>query len=299
MDKLAALRAFVHVAQSSSFTAAGQQLSTSASAITKKIAALEKSLGVRLLHRTTHGVALTDEGTMCLERARRVLEEMDGIEQQMAVRRGGVSGHIRLSMPSAMGQVYVVPALARFFARHPALSLQLDYSDTTPDLVESGLDLAIRIGAPRDARVVARLLAHSRRVTCAAPAYLERHREPGCVQDLGAHGCVTLLLNGRRRAWRFATPEGDDSWLPPPRLIVNSGMALRRAALDGLGIVQCNSILVAPELRNGQLKALLQETAVAAESLYLMFARDRHMVPRVRECIDFLSALFEPYREPD
>jgi DNA-binding transcriptional LysR family regulator len=297
MDKLAALRAFVHVAQTGSFTGAGRALSTSASAITKKIAALEKTLGVRLLHRTTHGVALTDEGAMCLERARRVLEEMEGIEQQLAVRRGGVSGHVRLSLPSAMGQVYVVPALARFFARHPALSMQLDYSDTTPDLVESGLDLAIRIGAPRDARLVARLLAHSRRVTCAAPAYLERHGEPASVQDLKAHGCITLLLNGRRRAWRFVDPEGDGSWLPPPRLTVNSGMALRRAALDGLGIVQCNSILVAPELRSGQLTTLLPATAVASESLYLVFARDRHMVPRVRECIDFLGALFQPYRE--
>jgi LysR family transcriptional regulator, regulator for bpeEF and oprC len=297
MDKLSALRAFVHVAQTGSFTGAGHQLSTGASAITKKIAALEKSLGVRLFHRTTHGVALTDEGTMCLDHARRVLEELDGMEQQVAVRRGGVSGHLRLSMPAAMGQVYVVPALTRFFARHPAVSIQLDYSDSTPDLIESGLDLAIRIGAPRDTRLVARLLANSRRVTCAAPAYLKRNGEPTSVEDLRAHVCMTLLLEGRRRAWRFAGADGDTTWLPPQRLTVNSGMALREAALGELGIVQCNSILVAPELRSGGLRAVLPDSSVASESLYLVYARDRHMVPRVRECIDFLALLFQPYRE--
>jgi DNA-binding transcriptional LysR family regulator len=297
MDKVAALRAFVHVAQAGSFTAAGARLSTGPSAITKKIAALEKALGARLLHRTTHGVALTDEGALCLERAQRVLQEMDGIEQQLAMRRQGASGHLRISMPSAMGQVYLMPNLSRFMAAHRAVNVQLQYSDGAADLLESGLDLAIRIGAPKDARVVAKLLARSRRVTCAAPEYLERHAQARSVEDLRSHRCITLLLNGRRRAWRFAQGGREASWLPPVGLTVNSGMALRAAALGGLGIVQCNTILVAPELRSGRLVEMLQETSASTDSLYLVYPRERQKVPRVREFIHFVDEVFRPYRD--
>lgn len=296
MDKLAALRAFVQVAQTGSFTAAAGQLATGPSAITKKIAALEKSLGVRLLNRTTHGVSLTDEGALCLERSARVLEEVDGLEQQLAVRRQGASGQLRVSLPSAMGQVYLLPALPRFFARHPAVSLHLDYSDSTPDLVEQRLDLAVRIGPPRDARLVARLLARSRRVTCAAPAYLDRHGEPASVDDVRRHACITLLLHGRRRAWRFAQGEREVSLLPGGPLVVNSGTALREAALGGLGLVQCNSILVAPELRSGRLRAVLPDLGVSSESLYVVYPRNRHAVPRVQEFVRLLDDVFRPYR---
>lgn len=297
MDKLAALRAFVHVAQSGSFTAAAAQLATSPSAITKKVAALEKSIGVRLLNRTTHGVALTDEGAMSLERANRVLQEMEGIENQLHARRQAASGHLRVSMPSAMGHVYLLPAIGRFLDQHPDVSVQMEYSDSAPDLIESRLDLAIRIGSPRDSRLVARLLARSWRVTCAAPAYLQLHAEPHSVEELRRHQCITLLLHGRRRAWRFAGDAAGTSWLPDGRLSVNSGTALREAALRGLGIVQCNSILVAPELRDGRLRVLLPDTAVPSESLYLVYPRNRNMVPRVRAFISLVDEVFRPYRD--
>jgi len=297
MDKVAALRAFVHVAEEGSFTAAAARLSTGPSAVTKKIAALEKSLGARLLHRTTHGVALTDEGAMCLERAQRLLQEMDGIEQQLAVRRQGASGHLRVSMPSAMGQVYLLPGLSRFMDRHPAVSVQLQYSDTAADPLENGLDLAIRIGAPKDARVVARLLVRSRRVTCAAPEYLQRQAGADTVDELRDHQCITLLVNGRRRAWRFAQDGREASWLPPVNLSVNSGMALRAAALGGLGVIQCNSILVAPELRAGRLVEMLHRTSASTESLYLVYPRERLKLPRVREFILFVEEVFRPYRD--
>jgi DNA-binding transcriptional LysR family regulator len=297
MDKLAALRAFVHVAEEGSFTTAAARLSMGPSAVTKKIAALEKSLGARLLHRTTHGVALTDEGALCLERAQRLLHEMDGIEQQLAVRRQGASGHLRVSMPSAMGQVYLLPGLSRFMERHPAVSVQVQYSDTAADPLESGLDLAIRVGAPRDSRVVARLLVHSRRVTCAAPEYLQGHPEVGSVEDLRNHQCITLLQNGRRRPWRFGHAGREVTWLPPVNLSFNSGMALRAAALGGLGIIQCNSILVAPELRTGRLVEMLGGRSVPTESLYLVYPRERQKLPRLREFIGFVDEVFKPYRD--
>ncbi len=295
MDKLSAIKAFVHVAHSGSFTAAGAQLLIGPSAITKRVASLEKWLGVKLLNRTTHGVALTDEGVLCLQKSIRLLEEMDGIEQLLAVRSKTASGHLRISMPYAMGHIYLSPRLPAFLNRNPALTLQLNYSDTAPDLVEGSLDLAIRIGAPRDSRIVARLLARSRRVTCATPAYLKRQGEPTRVDELKDHNCITLLLNGRKRAWKFSEDGRVFSLLPSGNLAVNSGTALREAVIGGLGIVQCNSILVAPELRSGQLLPLIETSSISSEGLYAVYPQNRHMVPRLQAFVAFVQEIFKPY----
>lgn len=295
MDKLSAISAFVSVAQCGSFTEAGVQLAMGPSAITKKVAALEKMLGVRLLNRTTHGVALTDEGAACLERSIRLLAEMDGIEQLLAVRRKAVSGLLRVSVPYAMGQVYLAPGLPAFLARNPQLSLQLNYSDSAPDLVENSLDLAIRIGAPRDSRIMARLLARSRRVTCASPAYLTQLGEPATVADLQNHNCITLLRNGRKRLWNFLEAGRVRSVLPPGNLSVNSGSALREAVIAGLGVVQCNSILIAPELRSGRLVSLLETGEVQSEALYAVYLQNRHSAPRLQAMVDFVAEAFKPF----
>lgn len=296
MDKLAAIRAFVHVAKTGSFTAAGAQLAIGPSGITKKVTSLEQLLGVRLLNRTTHGVSLTHEGTLCLERSLRMLEEMDGIEQLVALRHTAASGHLRIGVPYAMGQVYLTPRLPIFLARHRALTVQLHYSDTAPDLVDESLDLAIRIGSPRDSRVVARLLARSWRVTCATPAYLKSRGEPRNLADLADHNGITLLFNGRRRPWRFTQDGRVHSLRPEGNLVVNSGLALREAVLSGLGVAQCNSILIAPELRSGQLVSILEGTPVASESLYAVYPQNRHQVPRLQAFLLFLQEVFRPYQ---
>ena len=299
MDKLAAIRAFVHVAKTGSFTAAGAQLMIGPSGITKKVTSLEQLLGVRLLNRTTHGVSMTHEGMLCLERSLRLLEEMDGIEQLVTLRDSAASGHLRIGVPYAMGQVYLTPRLPIFLARNPALTLQLHYSDTVPDLVEESLDLAIRIGPPRDSRVVARLLARSWRVTCATPAYLKSRGEPKNLADLADHNGISLLLNGRRRPWRFTQDGQVQSLRPEGNLLVNSGLALREAVLSGLGVTQCNSILIAPELRSGQLVSILEGAQVASESLYAVYPQNRHQVPRLQAFLLFLQEVFRPYQMPN
>ncbi|MFC0385172.1 LysR family transcriptional regulator [Muricoccus vinaceus] len=299
MDRLTALKTFVEIVEAGSFTAAAARLSSGPSAVTKRLLALEGSLGVRLLHRTTHGVALTDEGEICLERARRVLEEMDGIEQQLAGRHERASGELRVAVPAAMGQVYLLPHLSRFLSAHPAVSLRLEYEDGTPDLVRGRFDLAIRIGEPQDGRLVARRLARSWRVTCATPAYLARHAEPTDLAQLRGHACITLLRDGRRRVWRFRRGEDEVRFLPPAGLTVNSGVALRGCVLDGLGVVQCNSILVAPELGNGVLRAVLPDLAVPSDDLYVVYPSNRHAVPRVGAFLRFLLDVFRPYGRQD
>lgn len=295
MDRLTAFRTLVLVAETGSFTAAAAKLSTVPSAITKRISQLEKSLGARLLHRTTHGVVLTDEGALCLERFQRVLDDVDDIEQQLASRRQEAAGQLRVSMPAAMGQIYVIPELDRFLAAHRSLRLTLDYSDSPPDLLENRLDIAVRIGKPKDGGCVARRLARSRRVTCATPHYLASHAPLGELNDLQDHTCVALLVDGRIRSWSFVQDGAQMAHTPRSGLTVSSGLALREAALCGLGIAQCNSILVAPELRSGKLAEILPETSVPSDDLYVVYPPNRHAVPRAKVFIDFLKGIFKPY----
>ncbi|MDE1567999.1 LysR family transcriptional regulator [Aquabacter sp. P-9] len=295
MDRLTAFRTLVLVAETGSFTAAAAKLSTVPSAITKRISELEKSLGAKLLHRTTHGVVLTDEGALCLERVQRVLDDVDDIEQQLASRRQEAAGQLRVSMPAAMGQIYVIPQLDRFLAAHGSLRLTLDYSDSPPDLLENRLDIAVRIGKPKDGGYVARRLARSRRVTCATPHYLASHAPVRDLDDLQDHTCIALLVDGRIRSWTFAQDGAQMAHTPRGRLTVSSGLALREATLSGLGVAQCNSILVAPEMRSGKLAEILPETSVPSEDLYVVYPPNRHAVPRARVFIEFLKAVFKPY----
>jgi LysR family transcriptional regulator, regulator for bpeEF and oprC len=298
LDKIGALDAFVHVARKGSFTDAGTELSLSASAVTKKIVALETWLGVRLLQRTTHGVSLTDDGALCLGFAQEALSAIDTLEQEVARRRAEPTGHLRVAMPYAMGSVYLLPALPKFLADNPGLLLDLRYADDAPDLIEHGLDVAVRIGEPKDSRLVARLLAQSYRVTCATPEYLSTHGTPTNVAELGRHNCIALLRDGRRRAWRFRNGDTQEAFTPAGTLQVNSGAALREAVMSSVGIVQCNSVLVAPELQKGTVVPVLTELAVPSEGLYAVYLQNRQMVPRVRVVVRLLEELFAPYRRP-
>lgn len=296
MDRLTAFRTLVLVAETGSFTAAAAKLSTVPSAITKRISELEKSLGSKLLHRTTHGVVLTDEGALCLERIQRVLDEVDDIEQQLASRRLEAAGQLRVSMPAAMGQIYVLPQLDRFLSAHRSIRLTLEYSDSPPDLLENRLDIAVRIGKPKDGGLVARRLARSRRVTCATPDYIASHPPLCNPADLRNHTCIALLMDGRIRSWKFLeNADQTAAFAPHGGLTVSSGLALREAALRGLGIAQCNSILVAPELRAGTLQELLPHTSVPSDDLYVTYPSNRHTVPRAKVFIDFIREIFKPY----
>ncbi|OYW61994.1 MAG: hypothetical protein B7X99_05380 [Rhizobiales bacterium 17-65-6] len=295
MDRLTAFRTLVLVAETGSFTAAAAKLSTVPSAITKRISELEKSLGAKLLHRTTHGVVLTDEGALCLERIQRVLDDVDDIEQLLASRRQEASGQLRVSMPAAMGQIYVIPQLDRFLSAHRSIRLTLEYSDSPPDLLENRLDIAIRIGKPKDGGFVARRLARSRRVTCATPDYIASHAPLVDPKDLQNHACVALLVDGRIRSWKFLQNGELMAHTPRGGLTVSSGLALRESALRGLGVAQCNSILVAPELRTGKLEELLHHTSVPSEDLYVVYPPNRHAVPRAKVFVEFIRGIFMPY----
>ncbi|MBN9411466.1 MAG: LysR family transcriptional regulator [Burkholderiales bacterium] len=297
MDKLAALTAFVEVARTGSFTEAGSALAMGPSAVTKKIASLEDWLGVRVFQRNTHGVALTDDGQLCLQMARQVLEGVDALEQAIAVRQAQPAGQVRVGMPYAMGQLYLAPMLREFLSSNPDLVLDVHYSDDLPDILEQRLDVFVRIGEPKDSRVVAKPLAQSRRVTCASPAYFAARGRPESIEDLHDHERIALMINGHVRAWSFRQGEGETRLPPRGKLTVNSGVALRQAALAGVGLIQCNSILVAPDLASGALQPVLDDCSVPSEGLYAVFLENRRMVPRVRVTVELLEKIFRPYRQ--
>lgn len=298
MDKLSAIDAFIKVANLGSFTAASAQLSISPSAVTKSVSQLEKHLNVRLLNRTTHGVALTEEGAAYLARCTPILQDLAEAERQLAVRRGETSGRLRVSMPHALARLFVTPELPAFFAAHPDIQLELVLVDHVIDLVEVKVDLAVRIGAPRDVRAHARELARTQRVTAATPAYLRERGTPRNIDDLRAHNCLCLLFNGKRRLWRFSPNKRVAPFVPAGNLVVNSGDELREALLGGLGIAQLNSILIERELRSGALRPVLARHAVASDTLYAIYPQTRYLPPRARSFVDFLEAVFQPFREP-
>jgi DNA-binding transcriptional LysR family regulator len=298
MDKLSAIDAFIKVAQSGSFTAASAQLSISPSAVTKSVSQLENQLNVRLLNRTTHGVALTEEGAAYLARCVPILGELAEAERLLAVRRGESAGRLRVSMPHALARLFVTPELPAFYAAHPDIQLELALVDHAIDLVEYKLDLAVRIGAPRAGRAHARELARTQRATAAAPAYLRERGTPRTVDDLRAHNCLCLLFNGKRRLWRFSANPRVASFVPAGNLVVNSGDELREALLHGLGVAQINSILIERELRAGILRPVLPQHAVASDTLYAVYPQTRYLPPRARAFVDFLEEVFRPFRKP-
>ena len=298
MDKLSAIEAFIKVANLKSFTAASAQMSISPSAVTKSVSQLEKHLNVRLLNRSTHGVALTEEGQGFLARCTPILRDLADAERQLSVKKGATSGRLRVSMPHALARLFVTPELPAFFAAYPDVQLELVLVDHAIDLVEYKVDLAVRVGAPRDSRAIARELARTQRVTAATPAYLAAHGIPKTVQDLREHNCLCLLFNGKRRLWRFSADRHVAPYVPNGNLIVNSGDELREALLRGLGIAQINSILIEHELRDGSLRPVLARHAVASDTLYALYPQTRYLPPRARSFVDFLEGIFKPFRHP-
>jgi LysR family transcriptional regulator for bpeEF and oprC len=298
MDKLSAIKAFIEVANAGSFTVASAQLSISSSAVTKSVSRLEQELGVRLLTRTTHGVSVTEEGAAYLERCTDILENLIDAERQLLVRQVALSGSVRIGMPHAVARRFVTPALPEFFRKYPDIKVELVLVDQVVDLVAYKLDIAVRIGAPRDNRTVARELAQTQRVTIATPAYLAAHGRPGALDELRDHNCLCLLLNGRRRLWRFSSAGYSLPFVPKGNFIVNSGDELREAALQGIGIAQINSILVERELQSGTLEPLLVEHTAPSDTLYALYAQNRYFTPRARAFLDFLLQVFAPFKTP-
>jgi DNA-binding transcriptional LysR family regulator len=257
MDRLEAISAFVTVAELRGFAPAARKLGLSRPKVTRLVAALEGRLGARLLQRTTRRVALTDAGARFLDRARRLLADLSEAEALARADRSEPGGRFVLAAPTLFGRMHVAPLFSAFLARHAAVTGELLLADRVIDLVEEGVDAAVRIGPLADSSLIARRIGHTRRVVVAAPRYLEEHGAPRRPEDLPAHAIIHHTGTGAAPEWRFLR-DGAEVRVPvAPRFATNSGDAAIGHAERGGGLALVLAYQVADALRAGRLRVVL------------------------------------------
>lgn len=290
MDRITSMRVFARAAQLGSLTAAARQLDMSPAMAAKHVDGLEARLGVKLMHRTTRKLTLTDAGANYLEACQRILAEIDEAEGAAASRRTLVSGQLRLAAPLAYGVRHLAPLLPEFARLHPAISLELGLSDAAVDLVEERWDLALRIGRLHDDRLQARRLGDCTLVLAAAPAYLDSHGLPRTVADLAQHNCLgyTLSPTSSPSQWTFGH-DGRIKQKVQGNLRTNHGDALLAAALGGQGLIYQPGFIVGDAVARGDLQALtLDHPPHELGGIHLVWPASRHTPAKVRAMVDFL-----------
>lgn len=289
MDKLSEIDAFVRVAERLNFAKAGQSLGLSPSAVGKSVARLEASLNVRLFHRTTRQVSLTDEGAMLFERYRAILTDLRDTHETVKSSLGSPSGSLRVTLPT-IGYRFLLPILPEFRRRYPAIDLELDFNDRKVDLIENGYDAAIRSGDLSDSSLMARRLGPFRFVVCGSPDYFRRMSRPSHPDDLRDHDALRFRFptSGKLQEWRL---DDGTNHLQSMTVALTCGNmeAIRAAAIDGLGLAYMPEFLATDAIRNGMLEAVLSESLAAAGHFSILWPSARFMTPRLRVFIDFAA----------
>lgn len=293
MDKLRALTVFTAVVERGSFAAAAEHLGLSRTAASRMVMDLEAQLGAMLLNRTTRRISLTQTGEAYLGRARSVLEQLDEADREASRRTTRPSGRLRLSAPMSFGIRHLAPRLKDYMDAYPDMQLDLVLNDRQVDLVDEGFDLAIRIGRLAPSSLIARKIASSRLILCAAPSYLQLHGQPETLSDLSAHRCLGYPYWSGRDAWTFSAADGRAHTVPVKnQLWCNNGDALMNAAISGLGVVLQPDFIVHQAIRDGQLVELLSGFTGPNVDIHVLFASASFMPIRIRSFIDFLVASF-------
>ena len=294
MDRVTSMRVFVEAATAGSLSAAGRHLGMSPAMATKHVNALETRFGVKLFHRTTRQLSLTEAGSDYLEACQRILPEIDEAEAAAASRRIKASGLLRMNVPLSFGMRYVAPLIAGFSRRHPEVRVELGLSDAQLDLIAGNWDLAIRIGHLADSLLQTRQLGDSRMIVCAAPAYLDRRGVPRSVSELSHHNCLSYTLSAMQDSKEWAFGHAGDVRVPVQGdLIANNGDALLAAAVAGQGIIYQPHFIVASALEQGDLVALdLDKPAAELGGIHVLYPPDRRPPAKVRVMIDYLVDSF-------
>ena len=293
MDTLADIAVFVRVVERGSFTLAADELELSRAVVSKYVSRLEERLGARLLHRTTRRLSLTEAGAALFEASRGAIERIEEAEGAVAQLQSEPRGRLRVSAPMSFGILHLGPAIAEFARTHPRVSLDMRLDDRFVNLVEEGIDVAVRIGALTDSSLVARRLAGTRTLVCAAPSYLARHGEPETPEDLAAHDCLIYSYLSTANVWRFTARDGRE--IPVAvngRFRINNGIVLGEAAVAGHGILMTPSFYVGPMLRDGRLKRILADYRLPELGIHAVYPERAQVPPKVRAFVDFLAQRF-------
>ena len=288
MESLGSLDVFVRVSASRSFTAAGQQLGISASAVSKAIARLEERLGVRLFHRSTRTVSLTPEGALFHERCRRILYEVESAEAELMQTRQVPRGKLRISLPS-VGTLFM-PKLGEFKRRHPDIELDIDYSDRLVDVIEEGFDAVIRTGEPSDSRLVARRLGACRRVIVGSPDYFDKAGTPLKPEDLASHACLLYRFpsTGKLDVWPLGRAADKPAFELPVSMVTNTLDPQVCFAEQGLGIACVPEIAVRAQLQSRRLMTVLDGYTQEEMVFHVLWPSSRHLSPKIRIFVDFV-----------
>ncbi|PBP77555.1 LysR family transcriptional regulator [Pseudomonas congelans] len=292
MDRLLLMSCFVRAVETGSFSAAGRDLGLGQPNVSRYVAALEDHLQTRLLHRSTRKLMLTPEGERYYADARRIL---DSVEQSESSLRGNVapSGLLRVACPTALAHTFIVPHVASFLARYPELSLDLQINDRYVNLIDEGVELAIRIGHLEDSAMRARPLASFERVCVASRAYLEKRGSPSSPDDLKEHDCLIYTLLSTGTNWRFKNTDVPISG----RLRVNSPEAIREYVNAGLGIAQGPQWLYEEGLRSGNLQLLLNEYVAPPVPIQFVYLANRLLPQRAIVFMDFMADVFAAFHD--
>ncbi|MEM5331942.1 LysR family transcriptional regulator [Paraburkholderia sp. JHI2823] len=292
MDRSQELAVFVAVVDAGSFIGAVDTLRMSKAAVSRYVDALEQRIGVRLLHRTTRRLSLTEEGRLFYQRAREILEAMDNAEAEVSSRTQVPSGLVRVNVPLSFGVSHLAPLWGDFMAAWPQIDLDITLNDRVVDLVDEGYDLAVRISTLPDSSMVCRKLASTAMVVCASPGYLSRHEVPRHPRDLAAHRVLAYTHLSGRDEWHFHGPDGKVLVHTEARVYSNNGDTCRAIALRDGGVILQPDFMIGEDVKAGRLIRLMPEYRSIELGIYAVYPSRKQLPLKVRCLIDFLLDAF-------
>ncbi|ARU59178.1 LysR family transcriptional regulator [Oleiphilus messinensis] len=292
MDSFGAYPVFVTVIEMGGFSPAAIKLGISKSAVSKRITQLEEHLGVKLLHRTTRKLSLTEAGEYFYHHARIASQAAQDAEDAVAQLQGDPQGRLRISIPMSFGRMYIAPIVPEFLRRYPKISLELVLDDKFTDLIGDGFDLAVRLGDLKDSSLVAKKLTYLRNILCASPEYLSANGIPVRLEDLKQHNCLAFSYSQDVREWYFSKNNVTRAIEISGNYQVNNSEALREAMIQGVGIGRLPSFVANPEIKAGRLVSLFDEYEMPGKSMYAVYSQRQFLPAKVRVFINFMAENF-------
>ena len=289
MNRLSAMEAFVRVIETGSFSGAARQLRIGQPAVSKAVAQIEERLGVRLLLRTTHGLSPTESGQNFYEHAKRAIEEAEEADLAARGARAALSGRLRICAAVTFARLLVVPHLATFLEQHPALDVDVVLDDRNIDLVEAGIDIALRMGSLTDSSLTARKIGQSRRLVLATPSYFAKRGEPRSPTDLVRHQAVIYDQRGGGAAWTFRQGSAETAITLKGRVRVTAAEGVREAVFSDLGLTVSSEWMFAPELKSGAVTTVLEDWSLPPIDLWAVFPTGRRASAKARAFVTFVE----------
>ncbi|MEO7496308.1 MAG: LysR family transcriptional regulator, partial [Massilia sp.] len=289
-----AMEVFVQVVDAGGFTRAADLMQLPKATVSTSVQALELALGAKLLHRTTRQVSVTADGAAYYERCLRILSDVRDAEESLSRNRASPSGRLRVDVSTGMANDLIIPALPDFFSRYPDIQLDLGCSDRPVDLIEEGVDCALRGGPLPDSGLIARRIGVLHFVTCAAPSYVALHGRPTHPRDMAQHRCVNYFSSKTGKVFDWDFSRGDERILMPlaASLAVNDSTAYLSAALAGLGIVQLPTYWIEPLVAEGRMTVLLEDWSSTPMPVNVVYPQNRHLSAKVRVFVEWIADLF-------